>query len=91
VRGGIQVISADGHDYEIRERQTLCRCGQSRNKPFCDGSHWYAGFRDPLPPELVDAPTLPWEDPHAAERGRARYAAEHARADLVATPAEQSS
>jgi CDGSH-type Zn-finger protein len=91
VRGGIQVISADGHDYEIRERQTLCRCGQSRNKPFCDGSHWYAGFRDPLPPELVDAPTLPWEDPHAAERGRARYAAEHARADLGTTSAEQSS
>jgi CDGSH-type Zn-finger protein len=82
VRGGIQVISADGQGYEIRERQTLCRCGQSRNKPFCDGSHWYAGFRDPLPPELVDAPTLPWEDPRAAERGRARYAAEHASSDL---------
>jgi hypothetical protein len=37
------------------------------------------------------APTLPWEDPHAAEPGRARYAAEHARADLGTTPAEQSS
>lgn len=53
VRGAIEVLGADGRPYERRERQTLCRCGQSANKPFCDGSHWYAGFRDPLPPELI--------------------------------------
>jgi CDGSH-type Zn-finger protein len=39
VRGGIPVISADGKTYEIRNRLTLCRCGRSTNKPFCDGSH----------------------------------------------------
>jgi CDGSH-type Zn-finger protein len=39
VRGGIPLISADGFVYEIRNRVTLCRCGNSRNKPFCDGSH----------------------------------------------------
>ena len=39
VRGGIPVVSADGKTYEIRNRVTLCRCGQSNNKPFCDGSH----------------------------------------------------
>jgi CDGSH-type Zn-finger protein len=39
VRGGIPVISADGKTYEIRNRMTLCRCGRSTNKPFCDGSH----------------------------------------------------
>ena len=39
VRGGIPVVSADGKTYEIRNRVTLCRCGRSANKPFCDGSH----------------------------------------------------
>jgi len=78
VRGGIEVFGADGKPYEVRERQTLCRCGQSRNKPFCDGSHWYAGFRDPAPPELVDVEPYPWTDPHAAELGRERYAREQA-------------
>ena len=39
VRGGIPVISSDGTPYEIRNRMTLCRCGRSDNKPFCNGSH----------------------------------------------------
>ncbi len=39
IKGGIPVESADGENYEIRNRVTLCRCGRSGNKPFCDGSH----------------------------------------------------
>jgi CDGSH-type Zn-finger protein len=39
VRGGIPIESADGTVYEIRNRVTLCSCGKSSNKPFCDGSH----------------------------------------------------
>jgi CDGSH-type Zn-finger protein len=39
VRGGIPVESADGRQYTVRNRVTLCRCGRSRNMPFCDGSH----------------------------------------------------
>lgn len=46
VRGGIRVISADGRGYEIRNRQALCRCGASNNKPFCDGSHASVKYQD---------------------------------------------
>jgi CDGSH-type Zn-finger protein len=45
LRGGIGVTSADGFTYELRNRVTLCRCGASKNKPFCDGSHAAIGFR----------------------------------------------
>jgi CDGSH-type Zn-finger protein len=46
VRGRIPVVGADGEPYEVRNRVTLCRCGASRNKPFCDGSHSAIGFTD---------------------------------------------
>ena len=39
-RGGIPVESADGKTYKTRNRVTLCRCGKSANKPFCDSSHY---------------------------------------------------
>ena len=46
VKGAIQIESADGYEYEIREKQTLCRCGQSGNKPFCNGAHSSCQFSD---------------------------------------------
>jgi len=46
LKGGIQVKSSDGFMYEIRNRQTLCRCGKSQNKPFCNGTHIKVGFND---------------------------------------------
>lgn len=46
LRGGIPVIASDGFEYEVRNRVTLCRCGASRNKPFCDGTHAAIKFRD---------------------------------------------
>ena len=48
VRGGILVESQDGTPYERRNRVTLCRCGASENKPFCDGAHASIGFQDGL-------------------------------------------
>jgi len=46
VRGGIPIEAGDGHQYEIRNRVTLCRCGRSENKPFCDSTHILIGFTD---------------------------------------------
>src|SRR6266851_80763 len=47
VRGRIQLRSADGSLIVKDTRLTLCRCGQSQNKPFCDNSHRDSGFDDP--------------------------------------------
>ena len=46
VRGKVAIQSQDGADYELRNRVTLCRCGQSKNKPFCDGTHLEIKYRD---------------------------------------------
>jgi len=48
VRGGIRIESEDGTPYEQRNRVTLCRCGASSNKPFCNGSHASMKFNDGL-------------------------------------------
>ena len=46
VKGGIPIESSKGFVYEIRNRVTLCRCGKSANKPFCDGTHIKIKFKD---------------------------------------------
>ncbi len=45
VRGRVQLQGPDGRQDE-EYRVALCRCGASRNKPFCDNSHRLVGFRD---------------------------------------------
>jgi len=45
VKGRIPVESADGKAYELRNRMTLCRCGKSSNKPFCDSKHVSIKFK----------------------------------------------
>lgn len=39
IKGGIPIEDANGHLYPVRNRVTLCRCGKSKNKPFCDARH----------------------------------------------------
>lgn len=46
VTGGIPISKEDGTTYEVRNRVTLCRCGESSNKPYCDGTHASVKFRD---------------------------------------------
>jgi CDGSH-type Zn-finger protein/truncated hemoglobin YjbI len=60
ITGGIALAGPTGEPAPrgagaSREHYALCRCGQSRNKPFCSGMHWYVGFRDPERPR---SPTL---------------------------------
>ena len=46
VTGGIQLRNAAPDPGAPPERYALCRCGGSKNKPFCDGTHWHIGFAD---------------------------------------------
>lgn len=45
VRGGIQIVDADGNAFDVKDVVALCRCGQSSNKPFCDGTHNKVAFQ----------------------------------------------
>jgi CDGSH-type Zn-finger protein/truncated hemoglobin YjbI len=54
VTGGLPLTDGQGNpEYRSagasREHYALCRCGNSQNKPFCSGMHWYVQFADPIP------------------------------------------
>jgi CDGSH-type Zn-finger protein len=59
VEGDFELLDPQGRPFGLAGRTgiSLCRCGHSQNKPFCDGSHAKAGFesvveaRDLVPPE----------------------------------------
>jgi CDGSH-type Zn-finger protein len=63
VRGDFEIVGQDGERIDAGRRTVaLCRCGKSRIRPFCDGTHRNVGFRaagmleDPLPPSRPPAP-----------------------------------
>jgi CDGSH-type Zn-finger protein len=43
---GATLIGADGNVISDKDTYSLCRCGHSKDKPFCDGSHRECGFED---------------------------------------------
>ena len=48
VRGPFTLRDQDGNEIEVgRKTVALCRCGKSRNRPFCDGTHQLIRFRAP--------------------------------------------
>ncbi|GEN45087.1 CDGSH iron-sulfur domain-containing protein [Alkalibacillus haloalkaliphilus] len=46
VKGDVTLLDAEGNEYETKPAFSLCRCGASSNKPFCDGSHKQIEFQD---------------------------------------------
>ncbi|MCC7053936.1 MAG: CDGSH iron-sulfur domain-containing protein [Gemmatimonadaceae bacterium] len=44
--GPLRIEAADGTLLRAAESTALCRCGASREAPFCDGSHRVSAFRD---------------------------------------------
>lgn len=46
VTGNVELLDQPFAHGVSSEHFTLCRCGASKNKPFCDGSHWNIGFKD---------------------------------------------
>jgi CDGSH-type Zn-finger protein len=48
IDGDFEILDPEGNPFGLAGRTSigLCRCGQSANKPFCDGSHARTGFQD---------------------------------------------
>jgi CDGSH-type Zn-finger protein len=61
VEGDFEIVDAEGRTFGLggRPRVTLCRCGQSNNKPFCDGSHKTCGFQSVTVAFDLPAPAAP--------------------------------
>ena len=58
VEGDFEVVDQNGSPFGLagRTKVTLCRCGQSSNKPFCDGTHKTCGFDSVLVAFELPAP-----------------------------------
>lgn len=72
-----ELVDAQGNPYGLagRERISICRCGLSKNKPFCDGSHKGHFEHDATAFDLpAPKPAAPVAPPAAPEAGAAPLA-----------------
>lgn len=46
IDGSLEITLSDGKTVITKENPHLCRCGHSKNKPFCDGSHAKEGWKE---------------------------------------------
>jgi CDGSH-type Zn-finger protein len=68
VRGAFRVIDEHGCEISLGRRTVaLCRCGKSRMRPLCDGTHRTIGFRAPGDAENYEGPPRSDAGPAAAE------------------------
>jgi len=58
IEGDFEICDPQGNKFGLAGRTaiSLCRCGHSANKPFCDGSHARTGFSDPVTARDLPAP-----------------------------------
>jgi CDGSH-type Zn-finger protein len=58
VEGDFTIYDVNGNAFDLAGRETigLCRCGQSENKPFCDGTHGKVGFQSACPARALPPP-----------------------------------
>lgn len=47
IKGKCRLVASGGREITSGDKLCLCRCGQSRKMPFCDGTHQQVGFKDP--------------------------------------------
>lgn len=61
IEGDFKLIDAAGAAWDLsgRTKVSLCRCGQSANKPFCDGSHGKTGFQSQCQASTLPPPAAP--------------------------------
>ena len=60
IQGAFRIVDHLGNEFTLpvgKETVALCRCGHSKNKPFCDGSHRQVGFQAPETAKPKEAPS----------------------------------
>ena len=61
VEGDFEIVDMEGRKFDLsgRTRISLCRCGLSKDKPFCDSSHREGGFISEVKAKTLPPPATP--------------------------------